>query len=144
MGLLSRTLSRCTGVMLVCALLAPPSAIASPKPLTPERVQARLLKCGLGNWVAVQVLSGAAFGGRLVSIDDHSFGLQLHNDPAITTVLYSNVVDMQAGLSRRGFWTLVGISFGAMGAAAGVGFYEVHKHSQMPTLPSLPTQPVFP
>jgi len=144
MGFVSCTLQRCTGVLLICALLAPSAALASPKPLTPEKVRARLLKCGLGNWVGVEVQSGAAFGGRLVSIDDQSFSLQLHNDPAITPVLYRDVVDMSTGISRRGVWTIIGISFGAMGAMVGVGIYEVHKHSQMPTLPTLPTQPIFP
>ena len=48
MSLLRRTLSRCTGMLLVCALLAPSMANAAPKPLAPETVHSRLLKAGLG------------------------------------------------------------------------------------------------
>ena len=144
MGLISRTLSRCTGVLLVCALLAPTVANAAPKPLPAEKVHTRLLKAGLGNWAAVQLQNGTEFGGRIVSIDDQSFSLQLHNDPEVTAVFYSDVVQLNAGISRPAFWTLVVAGFAGVTTMAAVGFYEVNKHSQLPTLPTLPSQPTFP
>jgi small nuclear ribonucleoprotein (snRNP)-like protein len=49
----------------------------SKKPLTAEAAHAKLLKRGLGNWVGVQLENGVAFSGRLVSVDENSFGLQL-------------------------------------------------------------------
>jgi hypothetical protein len=105
-------------------------ANAAPKPLTPETVHARLLKHGVGNFVGVQLQSGVAFAGRVVSIDDQSFGLQLHNDPQVTAVFYSDVVQLNTGISRGAFWALMGIGIGGVAAMAAVGFYEVHKHSQ--------------
>jgi len=140
MGLVSRTISKCVGMLLICALLTPSMAIAAPKPLTPETVHARLLKAGLGNWAAVQLQNGTEFG----SIDDQTFSLQLHNDPEVTAVFYSDVVQLNAGISHRAFWTLVGVGFAGVGTMAAVGFYEVNKHSQLPTLPTLPSQPTFP
>jgi hypothetical protein len=123
----------------------PTSALASPKPLTPTQVHARILKRGIGNWVGVEVMSGAAFGGRIVSIDDQSFGLQLYDDPAITPVFYHDVVSLHMGLTQRGFWTIT-----AVGAAGAVVFalvahheFESFKNSE-PVLPTQPTQPVFP
>jgi hypothetical protein len=86
-------------ILLVCALLAPAMANAAPKPLTPETVHARILKRGVGNFVGVQLRSGVAFAGRIISIDDQSFSLQLHNDPQVTAVFYGDVAQT-SGLSR--------------------------------------------
>ena len=144
MGLVSRTLPKCIGMLLICALLAPTMANATPKPLPAEKVHARLLKAGPGNWAAVQLQNGTEFGGRIVSIDDQSFSLQLHNDPEVTAVFYSDVVQLNAGISRPAFWTLVVAGFAGVTTMAAVGFYEVNKHSQLPTLPTLPSQPTFP
>lgn len=143
MGLVSRTLSKCIGMLLICALLAPSMANAAPKPLPAEKVHARLLKAGLGNWAAVQLQNGTEFGGRIVSIDDQSFSLQLHNDPEVTAVFYTDVVQLNAGISRPAFWTLVVAGFAGVTAMAAVGFYEVNKHSQLSTLPNQPTLPVI-
>jgi hypothetical protein len=141
MGLSSRIFSRFTALLLVCALLAPSVAYARPKPLTPEVVHARLLKRGVGNWVGVQVLSGAAFAGRLVSIDDTSFGLQLHNDPAITPVQYSDVTYLQTGLTngQKTFFIALPVAFGGLA----LGLVLSMRRSQ-PALPTVPNPPVFP
>jgi hypothetical protein len=119
-------------------------ANAAPKPLTPETVHARILKAGLGNFAAVQLQDGVAFGGRIVSIDDQSFSLQLHNDPQVTAVFYRDVVQVNTGISRGAFWTILGVGIGGVAVMAAVGFHEVNKHSQMPTLPTLSTTPVMP
>jgi hypothetical protein len=144
MSLLSGTRSRVTGMVLVCALLAPSAAIASPKQLTPETVHARILKAGLGNFAAVQLQDGVAFGGRIVSIDDQTFSLQLHNDPEVTAVFYRDVVQLNTGISHGAFWTIFGVGIGGVVAMAVIGIHEVNKHSQLPAMPTLPTSPVFP
>jgi len=144
MGLLIGTRSKYVGILLICAMLTPSLANAAPKPLAPETVHARLLKAGLGNWAAVQLQNGTEFGGRIVSVDDQSFSLQLHNDPEVTAVFYTDVVQLNTGISHRTFWTLVGVGFAGVGTMAAVGFYEVNKHSQLPALPALPSQPTFP
>jgi hypothetical protein len=113
--------------------------MAMAKPLKPEVVHERIAKAGLGNWAVVQVASGAQFGGRIVSIDAESFGMQLHNDPTITPVYYSDVVYLHTGITRAGFWT-----FTAIGAAGAVVFALVAHHdfenfkNNEPTLPPVP------
>ena len=140
MNSLSGTLIRCIGMLLVFALLAP--SIASAKPLTPEAVHARILKRGLGNWVGVQLQNGVAFGGRVVSIDEQSFGLQLHNDTQITAVLYSDVVDLRMGITRKGFWIIAASGIGAMVAISVVSIHEMNKNKLQ--LPTTSTTPLFP
>jgi hypothetical protein len=130
-------------MLLVCALLVVSAPFAEAKPLTPETVHTRILKRGLGNWVGVGLLNGTAITGRIVSVDDQSFGLQLHNDPEITTVPYSDVVDLQTGISKGGFWAITAAGIGGVVVMAVVGFNAVHKNAQMPALPTPPTQPIF-
>ena len=132
-----RNLSRIIAILLVCFLAAQP--VARAKPLTPEAVHARIVKAGVGNWVAVQVMSGAQFAGRIVSIDDQSFGLQLHNDPAITPVHYSDVVYLHIGITRGGFWALTAAGIGAAVVFALVANHEFNNFKN--NEPNLPTQP---
>jgi small nuclear ribonucleoprotein (snRNP)-like protein len=219
MNSLSRTLSKCVALLLVCVLLAPSMAYAAPKPLTPDKAHARILKLGLGNWVGVRLLSGVAFSGRIVSIDEqsfnlqrygdtaatpvayrdlfdlqtgmpmarfsrnpltpeavharllklgmgnwagvqlqngiafsgrivsideNSFGMQLYGDPEITPVAYSDVVYLQTEMTMKGFWIMTGVGFGAVATAAFVGFHEMNSHKmQMPTLPTPPVFPIY-
>jgi hypothetical protein len=140
MNSLSRTLSKCVGMLLVCALVMPTAAFAAPRGLTPEKVHARILKRGLGNWVGVEVGSGAAFVGRIVNIDDESFGLQLHNDPQITQVPYNDVIELQTGAPNGAFW---GILIAGVGGMVALGLIAHHEMSQMPKLPTLPNQPPY-
>ena len=102
MGFVTRTFSRSIAMVLVCALLALSAPVASAKSLTPITVHQRILKRGIGNWVGVELLNGTAFVGRIVSINEQSFGLQLHNDPAVTPVYYSDVAYLSTGISRGG------------------------------------------
>jgi hypothetical protein len=132
-------------MLLVCALMAVTAPVAEARPLSAEKVHARIAGRGLGNWVGVELQNGTAFAGRIVSIDQDSFGLQLHNDPEVTPVLYRDVVCLHTGLSRGGFWAVTLAGFAGIAVMAAVGFSMVHKEQQqMPTLPSQPTQPVFP
>jgi hypothetical protein len=142
MRLITCTFSRCMVMLLVCALLAASAPIAEAKPLTSERVHARILKRGIGNWVGVELQNGTAFVGRIVSADDESFGLQLHNDPAITPVRYADVVALHTGISTGGFWAIALAGVGATVAFALIAHHEFVENE--PKLPSQPTQPVFP
>lgn len=144
MNLVTRTISRCMAMLLVCALVLASVPAYAGKPLTPEQIHARILKRGIGNWVGVELLNGTAIVGRIVSADDESFGLQLQNDPAITPVRYSDVVGLHTGISHGAFLGIMIAGIAGVATAAAIGFYEVHKHSQMPTLPAEPTGPVFP
>jgi hypothetical protein len=125
-------------MLLVCALLAPSAAFASPKPMTAGKVHARILKRGLGNWVGVELDTGVALVGRITNIDEDSFGLQLHNDPRITRVMYSDVIDLQTGAPAGMVWGILAAGVGGMVTLALVAHHEM---SQMPKLPTLPNQP---
>jgi hypothetical protein len=131
-------LKRCTGILLVCVLLAPAIVNARPKPLDPATVQARIVKRGVGSWICVEEANGIALVGRIVSIGDQSVGLQLQNYPEITPVLYTDIVGLRLGLSKKAFWTILGVGLGASAAVAAVGFHEMNENrAQFPTSPAL-------
>jgi hypothetical protein len=142
MSLVTRTFSRLMAMLLVCALLAVSAPMAEAKPLTAEKVHARILKRGIGNWVGVELQNGTAFVGRIVSADDESFGMQLHNDPAITPVRYADVVQLHTGVSTGAFLAITLTTIGAGVAFALIAHHEFVENE--PKLPSQPTQPVFP
>lgn len=112
-GSLFRCLGFSLAVMVTCA--SAPFALA--KPLNPELVQ------GIGNWVGVDLSNGTAFAGRIVSVDEQSFGLQLHNDPAITPIRYGDVVKLHTGISNGVFWAV------AAGGIAGTVAIALIAHS---------------
>jgi ribosome maturation factor RimP len=116
----------------------------SPKPLTAEAVRQRLLKRGLGNWVALQLENGVAFEGRIISIDENSFGLQLYGDPEVTPVAFSDVVYLQTGTPAAAAWILVG-SFVATGVVVPAVAIHAMKNNQlkMPTMPTPPPTPIW-
>jgi hypothetical protein len=133
MNVIGRTTARGVSLVVVLTLLIPNFAFAAPKPLTENQVHSRLLKRGLGNWVGVEMQDGTAFVGRIVSIDDQTFGLQLHNDPQVTAIFYSQVSCLQTGPPRG---LIVGIAVAGIGgvvAMAAVGFHEVNEHDKLPT-----------
>jgi len=131
-------------MVLVSALVTASVPAYAGRPLTPQKAHERILKRGIGNWVGVELQNGTAFAGRIVSADEESFGLQLHNDPAITQVRYSDVVNLHMGLSNGAFWGVMVAGIAGVATMAAVGFYEVHKHSAMPALSGEPAGPVFP
>src|SRR5271166_3841448 len=97
-------LARSMALLLVLLLAGMTPATAWAKQLTPQVVHTRIVKRGVGNWVGVELLNGTAFVGRIVSAGDDSFGMQLHNDPEITTVHYADVLNLHTGISNGAFW----------------------------------------
>jgi small nuclear ribonucleoprotein (snRNP)-like protein len=121
-----------------------PVAKTSRKPLTPEVVHARILKRGMGYWVGVQLENGVAFSGRIVSIDENSFGLQLYGDPNVTPVAYNDVVYLETGTPPAAFWVIGGVMAATAIVVPLVMVHEFNNHKlQMPTLPSQPVFPVY-
>lgn len=96
---LGRILVTCIGMLMACVLAAPSMANAAPKQLTAEQVQARIRHIGAGNLVGVQLATGVAYAGRIVSIDAQSFGLERYGDEKATPVAYHDVVFLQERLS---------------------------------------------
>jgi hypothetical protein len=134
---------RVTSLALAGALLWPAMASAKSKPLDPVTVHDRIAKRGVGSWICVEEANGIALVGRVVAINDDSVGLQLQNYPDITPVLYTDIVGLRMGLSKKGFFTLLGVGLGASAAIAAVGFHEMNEmRAQQPTLPT--QTPPFP
>lgn len=143
MSTVSRAFSRCVAILLVFALVMPSLASAKSKPLTIEAIHARLLQRGLRNWAGVELRDGVVLWGRIVSIDKQSFGLQLHNDPAITTITYSDIVKLDAGLTRKQGWTIGGICGGVViGLIAGM--IPLMKDHPNPLKPPQAAEPIIP
>ncbi len=99
MNLLDGSFSRCVAMLLACALVAPPMANAASNPLTPEKAHARIKSIGVGNLVGVQLQNGNAYAGKIVSIDENSFGLERYGEEQATPVVYRDVVYLQVRLS---------------------------------------------
>jgi hypothetical protein len=129
---------RVTSLVLAGALLWSAVASAKSKPLDPVTVHDRIAKRGVGSWVCLDEANGIALVGRVVAINDDSVGLQLENYPDITPVLYTDVVGLRFGISRKTVWTIAAIGLGATAAMAAVGFHEVNEMKS-----SFPTQPAF-
>jgi hypothetical protein len=119
-------LRRGIALALLVFLLTPSIAKAAPKPLTPEQVHAKVLKRGVGNWVWVQEDSGVVLVGRIVAVDGGSFALQLHNDPEVTPILYSEVVDLRTGPSQKAVWITVAVGITGAVIMAVVAHHEMN------------------
>jgi hypothetical protein len=144
MRFVTRSLARAIAMLLICALVAASAPVAEARPLTSEMVHARIVKQGMGNWIGVELRNGTASAGRIVSIGEQSFGLQLHNDPGITLVMYSDVMRLHTGIPHGAYFTVVAIAIGGVILFAVIGFAEVHKHAHMPAMPGQPAAPLFP
>jgi hypothetical protein len=134
-------LQRSLTLLLISLLTTPAVSYAQPKPLDPGTVHVKIIKRGVNNWIALQENNGVQLFGRILAIDDHSFTLQLHNDPQTTEILYSDVVYLQTGMTAG----QKAILFGGLAAVAGgaiYGFVHIHNLNNKP-LPT-PTPPPFP
>ena len=129
---------RVTSVALACALFWPAAASAKQKPLDPVTVHDRIAKRGVGSWICVDETNGIVLVGRVVAINDDSVGLQLENYPDVTPVLYTDIASMRFGISRKTFWTILGVGLGATAAMAAVGIHEMNEMKA-----SFPTQPAL-
>jgi len=141
MARFTHPLSRCIAMLLVGALLGISAPLASARPLTADTAHARILKRGIGNWVGVELQNGTEFWGRIVSVDEQTFGLQLHNDPAVTPVRYSDVVGLHLGISHGSFWAFTAAGIASVAIFAVVAHHEL---SKQPTFPTQPSEPLFP
>jgi hypothetical protein len=134
---------RCTSVMLVCALLAPTIAWATPKPLDPATAYARIAKRSVGDWICLKEANGITLVGRIVNIGDQSVGLQLANYPEVTPVAYADIVSLRFGMTHKQFWILTSVGLALVGVMAAVGIHEVN-NNKPPALPSNPALPSYP
>jgi hypothetical protein len=121
-------------LILVTALLTPAIANATPKPLDPGTVHVKVLKRGVGNWIAIQENNGVQIFGRIIAIGDQSVTLQLHNDPKTTEILYTDVEYIQTGFTAgQKVFMVAGIA--AVAGFATYGFVHIHNLEDKPLTP---------
>jgi hypothetical protein len=137
---LSQLFWKCVSIFSIFALLAPSVVLA--KPLTAEKAREKIVKRGVGTWLCVEERNGLLLIGRIASIDQDEFGIQLENYPEITPVYYSDVTRLHFGLSGKGLAVLIAAPIAAGVITALVMHHEFETHS--PQLPAQPSQPLFP
>jgi len=128
---------------LICALCAPSIAFARPKQQNPETIHRKIVQRGIGNWVCVEEANGILLTGRVTTIEEQAFGMQLENYPDITMIRYADVVRLRSLSSSgkaMGLW--IGASVGSFVVVALVMHHEFEKNK--PTLPQNPTVPAWP
>ena len=140
MNALRQSLWRCVSVVAICALLAPSAAVAAPKPLDAATVRARVIKRGIDRWIGVKDKSGLELFGRILSIGDTGFSMQLPNDPEPTDIAYADVIDLRTGFTNGEKTFLAASLAGAAGFAiwAAVHFHNVASQHHLPPTPALP------
>jgi len=134
-------LAKGIAVALVCSLLGSSAAYA--KPVNPETIHRKIVQRGIGSWVCVEESNGVLLIGRITSIDEQSFGMQLDNYPEITTIPYTDVVKLRnAGISSKSMaiWAAAGV--GSVVAFALIAHHEMNNFkNNEPTLPPMPPYP---
>jgi hypothetical protein len=137
------TLVKTIALVLISALSTPSIAVARPKPQNPETIHRKIVQRGIGNWVCVEEANGILLTGRVTTIEEQAFGMQLENYPDITMIPYADVVRLRSLSSSgktMGIW--IGASVGAFVAIALIMHHEFEKNK--PTLPQNPTVPAWP
>ena len=111
---LSLPFTRMIALNLVLACLSQRAALAFP---TPDASSAKQLitRRGVGTKVTIHETDGTILRGRIMSLNEDSFGIQIGHEPAVE-VPFASVRDVNGcGLSRR---AKVGIGVGVAAAAA--------------------------
>jgi hypothetical protein len=137
------TLLKTVALVLISALAAPSVAFARPKPTNPETIHRKIVERGIGNWVCVEEANGLLLVGRVTTVDEQAFGMQLENYPDITMIRYADVVrlrNLSSSGKTMGIW--IAVSAGVFVAVALVMHHEFEKNK--PTLPTNPTVPRWP
>jgi len=132
-----RRLYRCVAALLIAAALTPAIVLAAPRPLDPGTAHVKILRRGVGNWIAIQEINGVQLFGRILEIGDHSVILQLHNDPETTEVFYTDVAYLRTGFTS-GQKILMIAGIGAVAGSAIYGFVHIHNLENKPLTPPTP------
>lgn len=132
-----RKLYRFTTSLVISAILTPTITLANPKPLDPGTVHVKILKRGIGKFIAIQEVNGVQIWGRILDIGDHSVILQLHNDPQTTEVFYTDIAYLRTGFTTgQKIFMFAGI--GAVAGSAIYGFVHIHNLENKPLTPPTP------
>jgi hypothetical protein len=139
MNSLLNALPRATAVALICALWMP-AANAAPKTVNPETIHREIVQRGASKWICVDLKNGTALVGRIASLDEQSFGMQLDNYPDVTTIAYADVLRVRSvGIGGKGLAIAIGAGIGGSVAIALIANHEMNNlKNNQPTLPALP------
>lgn len=136
---MGRTFNRAVAVALIAAMF-PFAASASPKPVNPETIHRKVVERGTGKWVCVDMKNGTTVVGRIASIQEQTFGIQLDNYPEPTMIPYADVQRVRAaGPSGK----VLAITIGA-GVAGTVAVALIAQHNLNNLKNNQPTMPPFP
>ena len=138
---LRRTLYRISAFALIAAML-PFTASAAPKVVNPETIHRKIVERGTGRWLCVDMKNGTAVVGRIASLGEQSFALQLDNYPEATNIAYADVERVRGvGIGGKGVAVLIGAGVAGSVAVALFAQHEMNsfKNSEppMPTLPAM-------
>lgn len=134
---------RSVAVALIWTLLMPSLVFASPKHVNPETIHYKIVKKGVGAWVCIEEANGILLVGRITTVQEQEFGMQLQNYPEVTMIKYADVVRLRnIGFSGKGVAILVGVTAGAA-VLTGVLMHNAYENSK-PKFPTQPPTPVFP
>ena len=122
--------------LVALVLTLPNPAFASPKPLDAATVHEKVFKRGVDRYVCVKEDNGIVLLGRILSIGNKSFMMQVHHEDHPTEVFYGDVVEFRGGLSRGGVIAAVVIPAATLGVGIGVAV-----HMQNDFNKKLPPQP---
>jgi hypothetical protein len=103
-------------------------------------VRARIEKRGIDRWIGVKDKTGLELVGRILTIGDTGFTMQLPNDPQPTAVAYADVIDLRTGLTGGEKTFIFSCLAGSAGFAiwAAVHFHNVASQHQLPNPPVVP------
>jgi len=140
MNCLTNALARAIAVALICAVAAP-AAYAAPKNVNPETIHREIVQRGTGKWVCIDLKNGTALVGRIASLGEQSFGMQLDNYPEVTTIAYADVLRVRSvGISGKGLAIAIGAGVAGTVAVAVIANHQMNNFkNNQPTLPPLPT-----
>jgi len=109
-----------------------------------ETIHRQIVQRGAGKWICVDLKNGTALVGRIASLEEQSFGMQLDNYPDVTEIAYADVQRVRTvGIGGKGFAIALGAGIAGTVAVALIANHEMNNFkNNQPTLPTLPTLPL--
>jgi hypothetical protein len=132
------TVPRLITAILVSSILSCSVAWAAP-PLDAASVKSKIQKLGINHYLCVKESNGIQLQGRILSVNDQSFQMQLGNQPQPAEIQYADVRALQNLGWTRGKVIVALVGIGAVAGTAAYGFVHVHTLENQPLQqPALP------
>lgn len=128
--------------LLMVALLSAP-VLPAQRPLSQaEKYHLKIVKHGLDARLWLKEKNGLEFTGRVQSIGDQGFELQIFDDPQLEPIRYDEIQNLRIapGYKAVVLWSLIGV--GGITATSLIAMHSMQQHALSP--PSTPPQPTIP